>query len=78
MKCIGCGCTDERACMTPAGPCHWVSEDPPICSACFESSAGDDRACPVAKSGLHQPLFRSDGSGYCVHCKAELDVPEAA
>ena len=77
MNCIRCGCSDERACMTQAGPCSWVSIDPPICSACIESSV-EDRACPVAKSGFHRPMFLPDGSGYCVHCRTALDDAEAA
>lgn len=32
--CRECGCTDKRACMTPAGPCHWAEED--LCSACAD------------------------------------------
>ena len=31
-RCRGCGCDDTHACVTPAGPCHWVSPD--RCSAC--------------------------------------------
>lgn len=31
-RCKLCGCTDDRACMTPNGPCHWVKKD--LCSAC--------------------------------------------
>lgn len=31
-KCRVCGCTEERACATDAGPCHWVEVD--LCSAC--------------------------------------------
>ncbi|MGG7535326.1 hypothetical protein [Rhizobium sp. 12,4] len=30
--CRQCGCTDDRACMTEHGPCHWVEAD--LCSAC--------------------------------------------
>jgi hypothetical protein len=40
--CRVCGCTDEKACMTPAGPCHWVDVD--LCSACatdLDDLAGD-------------------------------------
>ncbi len=33
-KCRVCGCTDDHACMTNEGPCHWVEED--LCSACAE------------------------------------------
>ena len=32
--CRVCGCTDDRACMTTAGPCYWVEDD--LCSACAE------------------------------------------
>jgi hypothetical protein len=32
--CRVCGCTDDRACMTTAGPCYWVEDD--LCSACSE------------------------------------------
>lgn len=34
--CRVCGCTDDRACVTEAGPCSWVSAD--LCSACSLSS----------------------------------------
>lgn len=30
--CEVCGCTEDRACLTTAGPCHWVR--PGLCSAC--------------------------------------------
>ena len=29
--CRICGCTESRACMTDAGPCHWVEGN--LCSA---------------------------------------------
>lgn len=32
MICRVCGCTDDSACKTPHGPCHWVSDF--LCSAC--------------------------------------------
>jgi len=32
QTCRICGCTDEIACETPDGPCHWV--EPDLCSAC--------------------------------------------
>lgn len=35
-KCRVCGCTDQTACTTAAGPCHWVEQD--LCSACAEPS----------------------------------------
>lgn len=35
--CRKCGCTDTRACVTDAGPCHWVEDD--LCSACGAKGA---------------------------------------
>lgn len=35
--CRECGCTDDRACVTEAGPCHWV--EPDLCSACAHERA---------------------------------------
>lgn len=32
--CRYCGCTNEQACETGNGPCHWV--EPDLCSACAE------------------------------------------
>ena len=32
QKCRVCGCTDDRACVTEFGPCHWIAKD--LCSAC--------------------------------------------
>lgn len=31
-RCRICRCTDDRACLTPTGPCHWIEQD--LCSAC--------------------------------------------
>ncbi len=36
--CRLCGCTDDRACMTEAGPCWWVEAD--LCSACTPEEEG--------------------------------------
>lgn len=33
-RCRICGCSENRACATSAGPCHWVEED--LCSGCTE------------------------------------------
>lgn len=33
--CRVCGCTDQEACLTPEGPCHWVEED--LCSRCSDA-----------------------------------------
>lgn len=77
MVCEGCGCTEDHACVTAHGPCHWVSTEPPICSACVDDVVDVDR-CPATKHGVHSALYRADGSAYCVSCRAELDVSEAA
>lgn len=36
-ECFICGCTEDRACMTPEGPCSWAFEDRRglVCSACI-------------------------------------------
>lgn len=39
MKCIRCGCTDERACV---GGCYWLSRKPPVCSRCVEKQPEAD------------------------------------
>ena len=40
MKCVKCGCTEERACVNPFGEaCYWISHDPPVCSECDPKSA---------------------------------------
>jgi hypothetical protein len=31
VKCIRCGCSDNRACP---GGCSWITKSPPICSRC--------------------------------------------
>lgn len=38
-KCRDCGCTDDRACMTATGPCHWVERD--LCSNCADGARLD-------------------------------------
>lgn len=34
MKCMGCSCTNQRACV---GGCSWFTIDPPVCTACIEA-----------------------------------------
>jgi hypothetical protein len=82
-QCRRCGCTDSNACIIDGVPCHWVSLDPPICSACADLLAEQDVTrdaadCPASATGFHQALFRADNSAYCVHCKSELGAQEAA
>lgn len=39
-ECRVCGCTDDKACHTPDGPCHWVAAD--LCSACLALAQAAD------------------------------------
>lgn len=45
VVCIGCGCTNHAACVTAAGPCHWVAIDEEsgrgLCSACALKPIGE-------------------------------------
>lgn len=81
-SCRICGCTDDQACVTEAGPCHWVGAD--LCSAC---DVDDDElaAAPLGGTGFfcdepcpdrpgpfplpHQPIYVDGTSGYCVNCR---------
>jgi hypothetical protein len=50
MRCIGCGCTTQRACR---GGCSWASANPPKCSACIASgilTLSDDLIHAVART----------------------------
>lgn len=81
-RCIGCGCTEERACL---GGCSWISVNPPKCSACFDADgepfAVGDRdegrfgfeRCPASDVPMpHVPLFAGEATCYCARCKIEL------
>lgn len=86
LKCESCGCTDARACP---GGCHWVSLEPPVCSACVDhgelpnaapidaESAGDD-FCPANSIGMHQLLWLTERTGYCTNCKTSFVAQDAA
>lgn len=45
VKCLICGCTDDMACVTDEGSCHWIIEDGTdgVCSAC------EDKALEIIK-----------------------------
>lgn len=30
-ECVGCGCTDTRACLNQGQPCHWLLVDKELC-----------------------------------------------
>ena len=38
MECRVCGCTEQRGCITLAGPCHRIR--PGLCSACVCPECG--------------------------------------
>jgi hypothetical protein len=72
MQCIGCGCTEERACV---GGCHWVSVNPPVCSSCDEASRKVDSGffnqerCRASDIGaVHAPIWIGENTGYCARC----------
>ena len=33
-RCQRCGCMDGSACLTPMGPCYWITPERDLCSAC--------------------------------------------
>ena len=83
MRCIACGCTQERACP---GGCSWVSVRPPKCSACFDEDGdpggalGDagtynDERCPASPTGApHTPIWINDSVGYCARCRCGFEA----
>lgn len=80
MRCIYCGCADDNACMTAEGPCYWVCEEPPVCSAAPCVAQARAAAMQLAPGGdcLHRPLWTSATSCHCVRCGADLTEEEAA
>jgi len=66
-RCIYCNCTEDDACTIPlkkpfklldgrtvvAEPCHWISYDPPICSApmCVTFAQADEVLARVSRIG---------------------------
>lgn len=40
-ECLGCGCTDNNACVTEGVPCHWLNVDTVlgvgVCSCCEDA-----------------------------------------
>ncbi|MBX3488888.1 GNAT family N-acetyltransferase [Parvibaculum sp.] len=41
-RCRVCGCTQNKACVTPAGPCWWIAAD--LCSGCADRGANGGTA----------------------------------
>lgn len=89
MRCINCGCTDDRACP---GGCSWVSTRPPKCSACFDQDGKPLYATGAPEGGLYGqeycpasdvpalcvPLFTSATTGHCARCRQPFVCEEAA
>lgn len=53
--CRGCGCTDERACVTGGVPCHWVS--PRWCSACDEKAHNDELRADIRTDRIREETY---------------------
>lgn len=86
MRCIGCGCTNNRACP---GGCSWVEHFPPKCSACITSgrlTLGTPRkarldtedVCPDSPVGAHDLVWLNPRSGYCGNCSWPFVATEVA
>lgn len=54
--CIGCGCTDVRACQAETGPCHWLRVDRRVgrgvCSECPDHLARWDTGDRTSSGGF--------------------------
>jgi len=75
--CRVCGCTEDNACVTEDGPCHWWPGDGDLCSACgpacFVCDAGAagtaDRRNPLCpahephRAILHEHVVSMQGGG---------------
>lgn len=75
--CVGCGCTENNACMTADGPCSWVSLDPPLCSCCQEGEVGPpeiaEEACPAATTTApHALIYTGNHDCYCARCRMKF------
>jgi hypothetical protein len=63
--CIGCGCTDESACVSIDDvPCFWIRKDIDagvgVCSHCPEDAARFDQG----DRRLHDEVAENDGHGH--------------
>lgn len=71
MRCIGCGCTDDRACP---GGCSWFKTKPPICSACVLNG----KLCGDTSDGAHRLHWLTKKAGYCEDCCLPFVASEVA
>jgi hypothetical protein len=56
LVCVGCGCTEARACL---GGCSWRHEEPPICTACYEEFETVFLDGPTPPEGIELPESRA-------------------
>jgi len=78
LICEGCGCTDDRACMTENGPCSWASLDPPLCSACADGDFNYEEETGPALLCAHSFLYIDTITARCVRCGETRIDREAA
>jgi hypothetical protein len=57
-RCTGCGCTDDTACVTDAGPCGWMPDDPSRCTACGALQVPTTTAEHDQRDSVHAKLWR--------------------
>lgn len=78
MRCVYCGCSQNNACE---GGCHWISIDPPVCSACEDVHAAaevsiretDPTRCPASPTpAAHALVWTSADRCHCVRCREEF------
>ena len=67
MVCHACGCTDDRACLTPSGPCHWV--EPGVCSGC---------ACEWPGPNITAAMVRADNERFVASLEAMMAQKQGA
>lgn len=68
--CKVCGCTDDHACTTPEGPCHWIIEGE-LCSACAIELKPGEHSYKDGKCGLIiEKMCR-----FCAHLVESKDLP---
>lgn len=44
LVCVGCGCSETKACVVNGQPCAWASFNPPLCTRCWDKVEGADAA----------------------------------
>jgi hypothetical protein len=70
-RCIGCGCSNQRACL---GGCSWYSITPPVCSVCIMSG----KLCADTEDGQHVLFHLTPTTGFCDACRLPFVATEVA